>query len=323
MADWVVLSDYSDGSLSLKAGTRVSDAEYPNLATLVTGGLAVVGYTGGMDPVLAAFDSQRARGAPVDPPSLLAALIAAGIVPGVSGVATTRNLIAGTGLTGGGTLAADRTFDVVANADGSIIANANDVQVGILATDAQHGVRGGGTQHANAIAAGAAGFMTGADKTKLDGVGAGATVASITPTAPITVGGTAAVPVVGIDAATGALPGSMSAADKAKSDAAHGTGAGVAKAFADTGYVVGADVSGVEVDTSGGIVEIVLPALATVPGTKVAIADALSNFATNKCTLTPDGVEKINGAAAPFDLTVDDTKIVLWAGPTSWWVIGL
>lgn len=62
------------------------------------------------------------------------------------------------------------TFNVVANADGSIVVAANDVRVGILATDAQHGNRGGGALHANAIAAGAAGFMTGADKTKLDGI---------------------------------------------------------------------------------------------------------------------------------------------------------
>jgi hypothetical protein len=45
---------------------------------------------------------------------------------------------------------------------------------GVLASDAAHGVRGGGTQHADVVAAGADGFMTGADKTKLDGIGAGA-----------------------------------------------------------------------------------------------------------------------------------------------------
>jgi len=45
---------------------------------------------------------------------------------------------------------------------------ANDVKVGVLATDAQHGVRGGVTQHANAVASGAAGFLTGADKASLD-----------------------------------------------------------------------------------------------------------------------------------------------------------
>jgi hypothetical protein len=86
-----------------------------------------------------------------------------------------RNLIAGAGLTGGGTLAADRTLNVVANADASIVVAANDVKVGVLATDAQHGVRGGGTQHADVVAAGADGFMTGADKTKLDGIESSAT----------------------------------------------------------------------------------------------------------------------------------------------------
>lgn len=39
-------------------------------------------------------------------------------------------------------------------------------------------VGSGGTAHANAIAAGAAGFMTGADKTKLDGIATGATAVS-------------------------------------------------------------------------------------------------------------------------------------------------
>ncbi len=43
-----------------------------------------------------------------------------------------------------------------------------------LSGDAQHGARGGGTQHDDAVPAGDAGFMTGADKTKIDGVTAGA-----------------------------------------------------------------------------------------------------------------------------------------------------
>ena len=59
-------------------------------------------------------------------------------------------------------------IDVVANADGSIVVNANDIQVGVLATDAQHGTRGGGTLHALAVASGAAGFISGADQQKLD-----------------------------------------------------------------------------------------------------------------------------------------------------------
>lgn len=82
---------------------------------------------------------------------------------------TTRNLIAGAGLTGGGTLAADRTFNVVANADGSITVNADDIQVGVLATDAQHGARGGGTQHSVATQS-VAGFQSAADKAKEDNI---------------------------------------------------------------------------------------------------------------------------------------------------------
>lgn len=76
---------------------------------------------------------------------------------------------------GAGLLLSGNTLNVGAHADGSMTVNADDVQVGILATDAQHGVRGGGTQHADAIAAGASGFMTGADKTKIDSVESGAT----------------------------------------------------------------------------------------------------------------------------------------------------
>jgi hypothetical protein len=59
----------------------------------------------------------------------------------------------------------------VANADGSLTATAGDLKVGILQTDAQHGVRGGGTQHADVISEGADGFMTGADKKRLDDMG--------------------------------------------------------------------------------------------------------------------------------------------------------
>lgn len=92
------------------------------------------------------------------------------ILTGSTLIADTRDLIAGAGLTGGGTLAADRTFTVGAHADASIVVAADTVQVGVLATDAQHGVRGGGTQHADVIAGGASGFMDGARATKLDGL---------------------------------------------------------------------------------------------------------------------------------------------------------
>lgn len=86
---------------------------------------------------------------------------------------------AGAGLTGGGTLAANRTFNVVANADASIVVNADDIQVGVI-TDAQHGTRAGGTLHAAATDS-TAGFMSAADHTTFTGhttkIGAGAIAA--------------------------------------------------------------------------------------------------------------------------------------------------
>jgi len=52
--------------------------------------------------------------------------------------------------------------------------SATDLTVGTLPAarfnDTAHGARAGGTLHANAVAAGTAGFMTGADKTKLDAI---------------------------------------------------------------------------------------------------------------------------------------------------------
>lgn len=58
--------------------------------------------------------------------------------------------------------------------------SASDLSAGTVPAsrfnDTSHGSRGGGSLHANAIASGAAGFMTGADKAKLDGVASGAQV---------------------------------------------------------------------------------------------------------------------------------------------------
>ena len=62
-------------------------------------------------------------------------------------------LTAGAGLTKSGTV-----IDVVADADGSLVVAADSMKVGVLATDAQHGARGGGTQHALAGTS-AAGFL--------------------------------------------------------------------------------------------------------------------------------------------------------------------
>src|SRR5688500_6711422 len=84
----------------------------------------------------------------------------------------TRQIIAGAGLTGGGDLSANRTLNISAHADGSIVVNADDIQVGVLATDAQHGNRGNGDLHGIAEAGVAHGFMSSSDKTKLDALAA-------------------------------------------------------------------------------------------------------------------------------------------------------
>lgn len=80
-----------------------------------------------------------------------------------------RTITAGAGLTGGGDLSANRTLAVGAPVDGSILVNADDIQVGVLATDAQHGNRGGGGLHGVATTS-VAGFMSAGDKAKLDGL---------------------------------------------------------------------------------------------------------------------------------------------------------
>lgn len=66
---------------------------------------------------------------------------------------------------------------------------------GVLTDDTAHGARGGGTQHADVIAGGADGFMTGSDKTKLDDLATGAEVRLLTPApaADLTGNGTGAI----------------------------------------------------------------------------------------------------------------------------------
>jgi hypothetical protein len=115
---------------------------------------------------------------------------------GGGGVPPTRTLTAGPGLTGGGDLSADRTFSVLAadtsitvavagisvklDAEGSIVVGAGGIKVGVLAFDAEHGNRGGGSLHTIATPnpGGVAGFMSAADKTKLDGLGASLTLSA-------------------------------------------------------------------------------------------------------------------------------------------------
>jgi hypothetical protein len=99
---------------------------------------------------------------------------------------TTRSIISGNGLTGGGDLSADRTIAIAA-ADTTITVNADSIQVGVI-TDTNHGTRGGGTLHSVATTS-VAGFESAADKTKLDQLVNNShliTVSATQPTSPTT-----------------------------------------------------------------------------------------------------------------------------------------
>jgi len=65
--------------------------------------------------------------------------------------------------------AGNKKIDIsaVADPDGSIVISVNGIKVGVVATDAQHGARGGGTQHAVATPS-VDGFMSSGDKGKVD-----------------------------------------------------------------------------------------------------------------------------------------------------------
>lgn len=88
-----------------------------------------------------------------------------------------NNLVSGA-TAGNGILFSAGAYSVKPNADGSIVVGAGGVKVGILATDAQHGARGGGTQHAAATGS-VAGFMSAADKALLLAATAAATAGTL------------------------------------------------------------------------------------------------------------------------------------------------
>lgn len=133
---------------------------------------------------------------------------------------------------GNGILYTSGVYSVKPDPEGSIVVTSAGVKVGVLANDSEHGNRGGGGLHAVATDS-TAGFLSAADKTKLDGITGGAAVASVSGSAPIvSSGGT--TPAISINAATDSTAGSMSAADKTKLDAATASSTASTLALRDT-----------------------------------------------------------------------------------------
>jgi hypothetical protein len=74
------------------------------------------------------------------------------------------------------------------------------------------------------------------------------------------------------------------------------------------------------VDTVANIVTITLPAGSV--GDEVVVMDisASNGFATNKCTITPDGAENIQGANSSIDLTTNNQSVTLfYTGASKGW----
>jgi len=74
------------------------------------------------------------------------------------------------------------------------------------------------------------------------------------------------------------------------------------------------------VDTVANIVTITLPAGSV--GDEIVIMDvsASNGFATNKCTITPDGAENIQGANSSIDLTTNNQSVTLfYTGASKGW----
>lgn len=249
MATFYLINTITVGTTKMLPGSLVDDAVEDSAAILAAGGS--LWPTSNATIAAAALRAQNAhtnRGASEEELEGIMQ-VAVDTAQGASAsVPTTRTVTAGAGLTGGGDLSANRTFDVAANADGSIVANANDLQVGVLATDAQHGVRGGGTQHAAATIS-VAGFESAADKTKLDSIQTGLltlVAGVVTLAAGITITASSRI-FVGINTPAGAALGvSHKIPSGSRVVGGPGTGAFTVTAIDATGATVVTDTSTID-----------------------------------------------------------------------------
>jgi hypothetical protein len=145
---------------------------------------------GGLSASGIANDSADVAGATVaDALDALYADISGGGVPG------SRTVTAGAGMAGGGALSDDITLNVIANADGTLVVNANDMQVGVLVAGNYANntialgrlVNAGAAGFVGATGAGAWGALTGTQAAALlaGPIGAATTITNITMTGAI------------------------------------------------------------------------------------------------------------------------------------------
>ena len=191
----------------------------------------------------------------------------------------------------------------------------------------------GGTAHTNAVAGGAAGFMSGADKTKLDGIAAGAQVNVATNLSQGTRTATS-VPVTSstgteatLNAATTLLAGVMTAADKAKLD---GIVTGATANSSDAALLSRANHTGTQsISTVAGLETALsdkLPASGTaadsnklggeLPAFYAPVAQVTTVSSSRTLTLTDVGNYLVTSATTAMTLTIPPQADTTWPANT-------
>lgn len=86
-----------------------------------------------------------------------------------------------------------------------------------------------------------------------------------------------------------------------------------------TPYTVLATDETLAVNTTAGVVELLLPAAATVvQGKELIIYDSHRKFATNACTITPDGAEEVDGLASRVMDAIGEAAVINSNGVNGW-----
>ena len=142
---------------------------------------------------------------------------------------------------------ADHKHDISTAAASTIgTANAEGTATSLARSDHghDHGAQTSGTLHAAVIAAGASGFMTGSDKTKLDGVATGATNTPLSATVPVNVTKAAASAGSATEAAKQDHKHDVTTAAASTIGTANSEGSATSLARSDHGHDHGAQTSG-------------------------------------------------------------------------------